>query len=86
MSTLLATGDLLSGQLARLARLTPEARRAWLLSLPAEVRVRRLPFLWEFWARPRQLWRPGEEFITLYQAGRGYGKTRTGAEAVRWVA
>ena len=86
MSTLLATGDLLSGQLARLARLTPEARRAWLLSLPAEVRVRRLPFLWEFWARPSQLWRPGEEFITLYQAGRGYGKTRTGAEAVRWVA
>lgn len=74
MSTLLATGDLLSGQLARLARLTPEARRAWLLSLPTEVRVRRLPFLWEFWARPNQLWRPGEEFITLYQAGRGFGK------------
>jgi phage terminase large subunit-like protein len=77
---------LLSSKLADLADLTPRQRRDWLMSLPAEVRRNRLPYLWEFWARPAQVWRPGAEMITLYQAGRGWGKTRVGAEAVRWVA
>ena len=45
-----------------------------------------LPFAWEAWARPDQLppawaWR-----VWLILAGRGFGKTRTGAETVRaWV-
>lgn len=76
----------LSPQLAALARMEPEQRREVLLALPPEVRRNRLPFLWEFWARPDQIWRPGPELITLVQAGRGWGKTRYGAQAVRWVA
>ena len=38
------------------------------------------------WARPDQLWRPGPELITLIMAGRGWGKTRTGAEATHHAA
>lgn len=47
---------------------------------------RALLHAWEFWARPEQLWRPGEERDTFYLAGRGWGKTRVGTEAVRWMA
>ncbi len=41
---------------------------------------------WEFWARPNQL-SPGGDWVNwLVLAGRGFGKTRTGAEQVRrWV-
>ena len=35
------------------------------------------------WARPAQEWPPGEWAVWLILAGRGFGKTRTGAEAVR---
>lgn len=77
--------SVLSPQLADLAKLTEAERADWFMSLAPDVR-RRLPYCWEFWARPGQLWRPGPELITLYQAGRGWGKTRTGAQAVRWVA
>lgn len=38
----------------------------------AEARV--LAGSWWFWARPGQFWTPGPEFITDYQAGRGWGK------------
>lgn len=37
---------------------------------------------WPFWARPEQLPPEGEWEVWLLLAGRGYGKTRTGAE---WV-
>ena len=41
---------------------------------------------WPFWARPAQLW-PGDEpepwNVWLVLAGRGFGKSRCGAEAVR---
>ncbi len=41
---------------------------------------------WEFWARPEQLLPTDDWYIWLIMAGRGWGKTRTGAEAVRkWV-
>ena len=63
----------------------PGQRAEWLRGLPAEVKAR-LPWLWEFWARPEQIWRPGTELITLIQAGRGWGKTRVGGQATRWVA
>jgi len=42
-----------------------------------------LPFLWEFWARPPQLLPDGDWVYWLPLGGRGCGKTRTGAEAVR---
>jgi phage terminase large subunit-like protein len=69
--------------------------------LPAEERKRRIEKLseaeadallhdWDFWARPAQLEPPefarGEKTNWLVKAGRGFGKTRVGAEQVRkWV-
>lgn len=38
---------------------------------------------WWFWARPDQLPPPGTWRVWLVMAGRGFGKTRTGAEWVR---
>ena len=41
---------------------------------------------WEFWARPNQLEPAGDWVNWLVMAGRGFGKTRIGAEQVRkWV-
>jgi phage terminase large subunit-like protein len=41
---------------------------------------------WEFWARPDQLEPKGNYRIWMPLAGRGWGKTRTGAETVRgWI-
>jgi phage terminase large subunit-like protein len=63
-------------------------------ALPPEVRAARLDALtnaessallhdWSFWARPDQLPPDGAWTYWLILAGRGYGKTRTGAEWVR---
>ena len=41
---------------------------------------------WPLWARPEQLPPPGDWRIWLICAGRGFGKTRAGAEWVRHVA
>jgi phage terminase large subunit-like protein len=38
---------------------------------------------WEFWARAEQLKPPGDWVNWLVLAGRGFGKTRVGAEQVR---
>ncbi len=38
---------------------------------------------WRWWARPEQHWPEGDWITWLLLAGRGFGKTRTGAEAVR---
>jgi phage terminase large subunit-like protein len=56
-------------QEAYLAGLTPAARAA-------------LKYNWEFWARPNQREPEGDWTTWLILAGRGFGKTRTGAE---WV-
>lgn len=46
----------------------------------------KLLYTWEFWARPNQLLPEGEWDTWMPLAGRGWGKTRTGAESVRrWV-
>jgi len=42
-----------------------------------------LRYLWEFWARPEQVAPPDPWSIWLIKAGRGWGKTRVGAEWVR---
>lgn len=63
----------------------PEAEfEAWAAGLGARLPL--LRFDWSFWRRPNQAL-PGGDWITwLILAGRGYGKTRTGAETVReWV-
>lgn len=44
-----------------------------------------LRYLWEFWARPEQIAPPDPWSIWLIKAGRGWGKTRVGAEWVRTV-
>lgn len=44
-----------------------------------------LLYHWPFWARPEQLPPPGDWTNWLILAGRGWGKTRTGAEWVRSV-
>lgn len=43
------------------------------------------PHEWWFWGRPEQIWRPGPETWTLMCAGRGYGKTISGAHATDYV-
>jgi len=45
-----------------------------------------LPWHWEQWARPEQLPPPGGWRTWLLCAGRGFGKTRAGAEWVRRIA
>ena len=48
---------------------------------PAEARA--LLYDWSFWARPAQKPPTGNWRVWLLLAGRGFGKTRTGAELVR---
>ena len=42
-----------------------------------------LYFDWDIWARPKQKEPPGTWRVWLIMAGRGFGKTRTGAEWIR---
>ena len=69
-------------------------RRGWLASLPEPAKdtlaaalspaeARALLYDWPFWARPAQLPPPGNWRVWLLLAGRGFGKTRTGAELIR---
>jgi phage terminase large subunit-like protein len=54
---------------------------------PAELQV--IKYHWPFWARPNQLLPTVDESwqTWLIIAGRGYGKTRTGAETIRrWIS
>jgi phage terminase large subunit-like protein len=80
---------------ARRARSLSQADRVALLSEPergeffAEFTPEQLAALttiWEFWSRPEQRLPAGQWIAWLILAGRGFGKTRTGAETVReWV-
>ena len=69
----------------------------WLFRQPADVRQRlvaalaqsernAIDFHWEMAAREAQLPPPGDWRTWLIMAGRGFGKTRAGAEWVRMVA
>ena len=68
--------------LARLIGEPPEVRRAALAALPEENRLR-LRYLWPFWARPQQMPPAGDWLVWLVLSGRGWGKTRVGAEFIR---
>ena len=57
------------------------ARTAFLRSLRDDEALALL-YDWQFWARREQLAPPGDWFVWLIRSGRGFGKTRTGAE---WV-
>lgn len=74
-----------SPQLLELLELPRKDRRARIHKLSKRDQMDLL-YCWEFWAREEQLWRPGEEIFTIYMAGRGWGKTRVGAEACKYVA
>lgn len=68
--------------LARLQAMPDEERAALLKELGDEVAYA-VQWDWEFWARPEQLLPEGDWSYWLILAGRGFGKTRTGAEVVR---
>lgn len=61
----------------------PEEERQRVLSTLTEEESLELLFDWEFWARPKQLTPPGKWYVWLILAGRGFGKSRTGAEQIR---
>jgi phage terminase large subunit-like protein len=70
---------------ASLASLSPAQRSSLLQTLSEEEREA-LDYHWEFWARPTQLPPAGDWIKWLILAGRGWGKTRVGAETVRsWM-
>ena len=64
-----------------LASLSPEARDGFVAGLTDE-EAAALFYDWKAWARPQQLMPEGGWDGWLILAGRGYGKTRMGAEAV----
>ncbi|MBI4185313.1 MAG: DNA-packaging protein [Proteobacteria bacterium] len=64
---------------ASLISLAAPARRAFLASLTDE-EAALLWHDWRFWARPEQLPPPGDWSVWVLLAGRGFGKTRAGAE------
>ena len=61
--------------------LPPDKRQRFLENLTERDAIALL-HNWAFWARPNQLPPSGDWFVWLILAGRGFGKTRTGAE---WV-
>lgn len=65
--------------------LTQRQREAWLASLSAD-ELAALEHDWRFWARDDQLPPEGLWRVWLILTGRGWGKTRTGAEWVTDVA
>lgn len=68
-----------------LAALPEDEREAYLTQLDPSV-VANLKYTWSFWARPNQVAPEGNWNSWLILAGRGFGKTRTGAEWVREMA
>ena len=60
----------------------PEQQRNQILAGLTPNEAEALLYDWEFWARPKQLPPAGDWLTWLLYSGRGFGKTRTGAE---WV-
>lgn len=67
----------------RLARTTPEHRDRILAGLDEDLMEEVLAGAWWATARPEQLEPDGDWYVWLMQCGRGWGKTRSGAE---WLA
>ena len=68
------------------ADLTPEESAAIFAEMTPAERAAKL-YDWSFWARDDQMLPDGDWVNWLPLAGRGWGKTRTGAETVRqWIA
>ncbi len=73
------------GLLVRLARLSAADRLAVLRALP-EPELRAFHESWAIWAMPGQREPEADWHVWLIRAGRGFGKTRAGAEWVSAVA
>ena len=58
-------------------------QRARILEEMSPLECAQIFYDWTFWARPDQAPPPGDWIVWLILAGRGAGKTRAGAEAVR---
>jgi phage terminase large subunit-like protein len=56
-----------------------EEKRAKVLAEMGLEQCSELVWDWSFWARPKQLPPPGDWPVWVISAGRGFGKTRTGA-------
>jgi phage terminase large subunit-like protein len=67
----------------QIASLDQDKRNRWLQSLPQRLAVEISRNPWWFMGRPEQQEPEGDWLIWLILAGRGWGKTRTGAE---WLA
>lgn len=61
----------------------PETERLAILDGLTEKQLEELLFDWQFWARADQLLPPGDWSTWVTLAGRGWGKTKTGAETTR---
>ena len=70
---------------AQFAKL-PFAEQRYFLDQMGPRDQKHLFFDWHFWARPEQVAPEGDWSIWLVMAGRGFGKTRAGAEWVRSIA
>jgi hypothetical protein len=62
-----------------LRTLSSEQRKKWITAL-SDDEAEAILHDWEFWARPHQLEPAGNWVNWLVMAGRGFGKTRMGAE------
>ena len=68
----------------KLAKLQPEERIKLLKSYKPE-ELKKLEYDWNFWARENQKTPEGKWITWLLMAGRGFGKTRVGAEQIiKW--
>jgi phage terminase large subunit-like protein len=65
-----------------LAAMDDAQRQQAIEDLPDDA-ARLLAYDWQLWARDKQLRPDGDWLVWLILAGRGWGKTRTGAETVR---
>jgi phage terminase large subunit-like protein len=74
-----------SARLERMRKADPEERREMLAKMPPAEREEMLTY-WDLWARIDQVAPAGDWRTWLIMAGRGFGKTRAGAEWVRSVA
>jgi len=63
----------------------PASKQAEIFADITEEQAAELLWRWDFWARPAQLPPEGNWSVWLILAGRGFGKTRTGAEWVRSI-
>ena len=62
--------------------LTPHQKKKWIRRLRKKNDLEQINWWYVQYARDKQIPPPGDWFCWLLRSGRGFGKTRTGAE---WV-